>query len=250
MKCLKRIKRQVAVIGVVVSVLGAAISTQADQITTAPGFGPWQFGAGGEFTVTPDAAISALLSPSYSPFTVNQGNTRGSFQTFCIERNEYITAPTTFDVTLNNVTMFTGDPLSAGAAYLYQQFALGNLNYNYANASTFGGYGGASRNSGFLYSALYLQDAIWYLMNPNMFGGQANNPYVLAADAALGGAANTFLADNGAHGVKVLNLWSPGQPHDPQHTFQDVLIYTGNVPEPSVLALVSVAALFAARRRK
>ena len=249
MKCLKRIKRQVVVIGVVVlSVLGAAISTQADQLTTAPGFGPWQFGAGGEFTVTPDAGISALLSPSYSPFTVNQGNARGSFQTFCIERNEYITAPTTFDVTVNTVTMFTGDPLSAGAAYLYQQFALGNLNYNYANAATFGGYSGASRSTGFLYSAAYLQYAIWYLMNPNMYAGQANNPYVLAANAALGGAANSFLPDNGAHGVKVLNLWAPGQPHDPQHTFQDVLIYT--VPEPSVLALVSVAALLAARRRK
>jgi hypothetical protein len=249
MKCLNRIERRLAVMGVVVlAVIATAISTEANQLTTAPGFGPWQFGAGGEFTVTPDAGISALLSPSYSPFTVDQGGNRGSFQTFCIERNEYITAPTTFDVTVNNVTVFTGDPLSAGAAYLYQQFALGNLNYNYANASTFGGYGGASRNSGFLYSALYLQDAIWYLMNPSMFGGQASNPYVLAANAALGGAANSFLPDNGAHGVKILNLWSPGQPHDPQHTFQDVLIYTA--PEPSVLALVSVAALLVARRRK
>lgn len=211
---------------------------QADQITTAPGFGPWQQGGGGEFTVTPDAAIAALLG-NYSPFTSNQGGFRGSFQTFCLERNEYILPNTTFDVTLNTVTVFSGVPLTAGVAYLYEQFATGNLNYNYADIPV-----GGRTEVGFA-NALMLQNAIWYFMGD--YSGQANNPYVLLADGALGGAAASFAPDNGARGVKVLNLWTPGQPHDPQHTFQDVLIL---VPEPSALALISLAGLIAIRRRK
>jgi hypothetical protein len=222
-----------------------AIPTWADQITTAPGFGPWQQGIGGEFTVTPDAALAAQLG-TYSPFTMNQGGFLGSFQTFCMERNEYIIANTTYDVTLNNVTVFTGDPLSAGAAYLYEQFAtgqltdLGNVSYNYANIPV-----GGRTTVGFA-DALMLQNALWYLMNPALFGGQAGNPYVVKATAVLG---NPFAADNGAHHVSILNLWTPGQPHDAQHTWQDVLVYTG-VPEPSALALVAMAGLFACRRKK
>lgn len=221
-------------------------TVSADQITTAPAFGPWQIGSGGEFTVTPDAALTAQLG-SYSPFTMNQGGFRGSFQTFCMERNEYIHASTTYDVTLNNVTIFTGDPLSAGAAYLYEQFATGQLTdlngtpYNYLDAPA----GGRTLNG--FNNAYYLQLAFWYLMNPALYSGQANNRYVVKANAALLGGE--FLPDNGTHHVSILNLWTPGQPHDPQHAWQDVLVYTG-VPEPSTLALISLAALLAARRRK
>ena len=241
------VARRAVVLGVCLGLLAAAPSVRADQITTAPAFGPWQIGDGGEFTVTPDAGVAAQLG-GYSPFTMNQGGFRGSFQTFCIERNEYITAPTTYDVTFNNVTVFSGDPLSAGAAYLYQQFATGQLHYNYANSPTFDGFPSGSRTAGF-YAATWLQNALWYLMNPALYGGQASNPYVLQANAALGGVAAAFAPDNGAHGVSVLNLWVPGQPHDPQHAFQDVLIYNP-VPEPTALALLAVAGLLAFRRRK
>ena len=243
-------KLRALVLTTLLGVLAAAPSLPANQITTAPGFGPWQEGDGGEFTVTPDAGVAAQLGV-YSPFTMSQGGFLGSFQTFCIERNEYITAPTTYDVTFNNVTVFSGDPLSAGAAYLYQQFATGQLNYNYANSPTYtyGGYTSTSRTTGFLWSAYYLQNALWYLMNPVLYSGQAGNPYVLQANAALGGAAASFAPDNGAHGVAILNLWVPGQPHDPQHAFQDVPIYLG-VPEPSALALLSLAGLLAFRRRR
>lgn len=230
-----------------VGLLGQPV--MADQITTAPGFGPWQVGSGGEFTVTPDAGLAAVLG-AYSPFTSNQGGYIGSFQTFCLERNEYIMDNTTFDVTLNSITVFTGNPLSAGAAYLYAEFAKGTLtdingnSYNYADSPV----GGRTVN-GFDH-ALMLQNAIWYLMDPAMMGGQAINPFVLKADAVLGGSANSFLPDNGAHSVSVMNLWTPGQPHDAQHTWQDVLVYTTNVPEPSALALFSVASLLFLRRKK
>lgn len=237
------------VIAVLLAMFTGQTTLKADQITTAPGFGPWQIGSGGEFTVTPDAAVFAQLG-AYSPFTMNQGGYANSFQTFCMERNEYISPNTTFDVTFNNITVFTGDPLSAGVAYLYEQFATGQLNYNYANSPTYGGFPGTqTRSGGLFYSAYYLQNAFWYLMNPALYSGQANNPYVLQADAALGGPATSFAPDNGAHGVSVLNLWAPGQPHDPQHAFQDVLIYTG-VPEPTAFTLISLAAGIAFRRRK
>lgn len=227
-------------LGAAIGMLALLPASRADQITTAPGFGPWQQGSGGEYTVTPDAAIAALLG-NYSPFTLNQGGYRGSFQTFCVERNEYIQGNTTYDVTLNNVTMFTATPLAAGVAYLYQQFALGTLNYNYTDVPA-----GSRTALGFA-NAYELQHAIWYFMGE--YSGQANNPYVLAANSALGSAAASFAPDNGSHNVSILNLWTSGQPHDPQHTFQDVLIYTG-VPEPSAFALISLAGLIALRRKK
>ncbi len=238
--------RSSLVAGLVVA-LFADQSLQANQITTAPGFGPWQIGSGGEFTVTPDAAVAAQLG-SYSPFTLNQGGFLGSFQTFCVERNDYISANTTFDVTFNNITVFSGDPVSAGAAYLYQRFATGQLNYNYQNLAIFDGYSGNSRTAGLFGSAYYLQLAIWYLMNPNMYSGQQGNPFVVEANGALGGAAAALAPDNGVHGVSVLNLWAPGQPHDSQHAYQDVLLYRP-IPEPATLALLSLAGLVIFCRR-
>lgn len=212
------------------------VSVQADQVTTAPGFGPYQIGSGGEFTVTPDAPVAALLS-GYSPFTINQGNFPRSFQTFCVERDEYITANTTYDVTLNSLTMFTGTKLTVGTAYLYQQFALGALtDYNYANTP------GGSRQSAVHGSAFELQRALWYYM-----GEYSYDQYNIYMNGIVSLPANPFAADNGAHDVKILNLWAPGQPHDGQHSFQDVLIH---VPEPSTAALLGVAALLAFRRRK
>jgi opacity protein-like surface antigen len=224
-----------------------ASSAQANQVTTVPGFGPWDTGSYGEFTVIGDLGVAAQLG-GYSQYTINQGGYANSFQTFGIETSESIAEGTTYDVTFNNITIFTGDPLSAGVAYLYQQFATGNLNYNYANSP-------GSRTA----SASSLQNALLYLMNPSMNPGQASNPYVLMADSALGGVGEAFAPDNGAHGVSVLNLWAPGQPHDPPpHASEDVLIYTGsaiasNVPDQSstlVLGALSIVATLAFRPRK
>jgi len=231
----------------VIGVFACATIAMADQVTIAPyNYGPWQTGVGGEFTVTPDAQLAAQLG-NYSPWTSNQGGYNGSIQTFCVESLEYLQAGVTYDVTTNSITMMTGDTLTAGAAYLYSQFAQGTLaGYDYANIP---GNGRTILGTG---NAQTLQNALWFLMEPSLFPSQASNPYVLLADSTLGGYANASAAA-GAHnyGVEVINLWTAGSTvHNSQTAWQDLLIYTG-VPEPSTLALISAAAgLLALRRRR
>lgn len=235
---LRRVLRVLTGVIVWVLVTGAGGSGRANQVTTAPNFGPYHASAG-EFTVLPDPEVSALLG-GYSPFTMNYVQA-GTFQTFCVERGESLAPATTYDVTINNITMFSGVPLSAGAAYLYQQFARGNLVYNYADSPV-----GGRTTAGFE-NAWMLQNAIWFLMGD--YSGQESNPYVLQAATALGGVAATFAPDNGRHQVSILNLWATGQPHEPQHAHQDLLIYNP-VPEPSIAALLPLAALLMLCRRK
>jgi hypothetical protein len=224
--------------GTALVLVAGAVSAGANQITTASDFGPFHVSAG-EFTVMPDQSLSGLLG-GYSPYTRNYVQ-EGTFQTFCVERNENITPGTTYDVTLNNMTMFSFVPLPAGVAYLYEQFATGNLPYNYVDVPV-----GGRTTVGFA-DALMLQNALWFFMGE--YSGQENNPYVVQANNALGGVNATFAPDNGAHHVSIMNLWAPGQRHDSQHSYQDLLIYTP-VPEPSTAALLSLAALLGLRRRK
>ena len=238
--------KSVLVLGLLVGGL-CAFSAHADQFTIPAGFGPYQIGSGGEFTMIPNdaGAVALLSSAGWSPLVRNYV-AAGSFQTFCVERNEYIAPNSTYDVTLNNITVFSGMPLTVGAAYLYQQFATGQLNYNYLDTPA-GTRTGDVTVGGNFQDAYYLQQAIWHYMGdyPVLVPG---NPYEVLVNG-LFGAAGALVPDNGAHGVAVLNLWAPGQPHDPAHAYQDVLVL---VPEPSTVALASLgaAALLAFRRKK
>ena len=220
----------VAVLAFMISA-GAA---KADQVTTAPGFGPYQIGSGGEFTLIPDAGVSAMLG-AYSPFTMNYVQP-GTFQTFCLERETGISASTTYNVVLNptNYTLLSGKPLTLGAAYLYEQFATGALNYDYADVPAGG------RTTGFD-SAYYLQHAIWYYMGEYSYEG---GYYENLVDSTF---ANPFAPANGAFNVGVLNLWDgPVGTGDSQ----DMLILNP-VPEPSSFALAGfAAATFIALRRR
>jgi len=119
-------------------------------------------GSGGEFTIRSDGGRGLLLSnAAYDPKTRGEDGNPESFQTFCVEMGEYVTQPMEVWVSTANIDgspgshawqggTGVGDDLNPQTAYLYYQFATGNLsNYNY----------GASRST----SAGHLQNVIWFL---------------------------------------------------------------------------------------
>jgi hypothetical protein len=139
----------------------------------------------------------------------------------------------TYSYSLGNITQpisgggeGSGIPLTEGTAWLYYQFATGNLNnFNYTYGS------GREAND------TLLQAAIWALQGGQSYaaGGyasltttEANNMYYLAAIAALGGTANADSAYTGPT-IQILQLWdNTGAPA------QNQLVYTGgswNVPD-------------------
>jgi hypothetical protein len=153
-------------------------------------------GVGGEFTFT---VLSGLDISHYAMGTTSNVSNPPSFQTFCLEENEYIQQGYTYNFgALSDSAMQGGvggpspDPISIGTAWLYSQFAQGTLaGYNY----------GADRTT----SAGLLQNAIWWLENE---GGGAPNSFVAAAETALGLTDITVKLDAGTnnYGVYALNL--------------------------------------------
>ena len=106
--------------------------------------------AGGEFLVTP-------TDFGFTPVNLTDAL---AFESFCIERDEYIRFNTTYYVTFSeaaedggiNVVGDGSDPLDPMTAYLYSQFITGDLDgYVYDHA--------AAR----ILSANALQYAIWYI---------------------------------------------------------------------------------------
>jgi hypothetical protein len=144
-------------------------------------------------------------------------NFKGTFNTFCIERNEFLTLGNTYDVTLNSAAVGGGigggspDPLSLGAAWLYSYYSRGIL-ANFANTQA---------------DVSDLQIAIW-MFEQELSAGDGtglydlNNKYYKAAVAAGQTGAN---APVGYLGVQVMNLTENGVKK------QDLLV----VPEPSTM---------------
>ncbi len=143
-------------------------------------------GGGGEFTLYGDSLT--LSNNAYVPSTSGKIGRPESFQTFCLERNEF---------TYNTVDVFVsqsfkdgsagshayhggigagdGDDLDARTAYLYHQFAKGTLSgYNYTP-------GPGQRSA----SAGALQNAIWWIEGElgSMPVGQAATWIALAGNA-------------------------------------------------------------------
>jgi len=124
-------------------------------------------GQGGEFRLEPHSDGFYLSNSAYADSTRNQ-ELSGSFQTFCLEVTEYIhddshiKVSTTYkDGTAPGSHAYkgstgTGDDLNPETAWLYTQFATGNLDgYNYGS----GGYKSLSRAQ----TAGSLQRLIWSL---------------------------------------------------------------------------------------
>ncbi len=199
-------------------------------------------GNGGEFTLSQDPAGGGLnlnLS-AYSGLTKNLSGSTGvpSFQTFCLEKGEYISSPMDIVVSTTSINELTGavgspgsgshaiwggktygDNLDPLTAYLYTEFATGVLsNYDY----------GAGRAT----SAGQLQKAIWYLEGEitSLTSGSQADTWVTEAQ----NSGWTSIRD-----VRILNTWAVGHIGDPSYRKQDQL-YITPIPASLILGLLGL----------
>ena len=193
---------------------------------------------GGEFTLvgTPYADNYAAAA------TVAIGNDVG-FQTFCLERNEYVSVPGTYYYDgLDSAAVQGGvgggnpDPISWGTAWLYSQFAQGSLaGYDYTPGS------GRSGSAGML------QTAIWYLEQEITLANPGGNSFLAAVITQFGSLVDAgSAAAAGAYGVHVIN------PVDQYGAYsQSQLVYTRVADGGVTLIMLGAGiAVCAALRRK
>lgn len=194
-------------------------------------YGKYQTGSGGEFTVKPIGWSWDPLQYYADGKDLKDVGAAGTFQTFCMETSETINGySATYEVVLSDKAIYgrnkpNGDPLSIGTAWLYKQFQDGTLkDYDYAYANI------ADRKA----DAALLQNAIWWLEGE----GGSQNTYTALAIAKFGGLeANAKADNNGAYGVKVLNLWDVGYVGVDGHQHQDQLVC---VPAPGAILLAGI----------
>jgi hypothetical protein len=195
---------------------------------------------GGEFDVR-DYGADAIPFRSM----VQPANGLADFVTFCIEKNEYVSYDTTYDVVLNTAAINGGvgggnpDYLDARTAYLFSQFSDGTLStYDFDNSS-------GNRGQ----SADELQEAIWYLEQEiGSVDGQAA-AWVAEAEVAVapgGSWYNTWGADS-IGDVRVMNLYAEGHVRESDYNKQDQLV---RIPAPgaALLGALGLAAIGALRR--
>jgi len=201
-----------------------------------PGFGPYQTGSGGEFTVQAEDGLEQYLAyyDSKAKDQVDETKWADTFQTFCIEATggEYITTNHTYHAELNYKAVAggtgptgDGDPISVGTAWLYSQFARGTLSdfgYNYG--------------SGRAGSADLLQKAIWGLEEEGAY--PVSNIFFDAAVTKFGTIVLAMAHNLNSSGVyqypvMALNLTNSSK------LYQDQLIMTP-IPATILLGLLGV----------
>jgi len=194
-----------------------AIAGSMIEVRQSPLYG---YGAAGEFTATGSSGVLA-------------GET---FNTFCIEVNEYVAAVlATYNYTIDSAAYAGGvgggspDPISKGTAYLFSEFSDGTLPYYFGNRHD---------------NARILQNAFWYLED------EITDPFLRASILAhnkylkqlldIDGDINHWKADaNGYLGVYALNLTDGPNPICGETLNQSMLVVR-KVPEPATLLLLGV----------
>lgn len=201
-----------------------AVPVWAGYTVTTPvsEYGPYFSGPGGEFTLTPGGGLEVYLN-NYSSLAKDQGGYTDSFQTFCLETTEYITTNHTYNVKLNTNavmggTLYPGDPVSVGTAYLYSQFARGTLSgYDYSDT-------GVGRTN----SAKALQHTIWWLEGAASDPGPSNIFQNLVTTMFTDPSVDNLNAGVLQFPVLAMNLTNSDDP------YQDQLIL---VPIPATILL-------------
>jgi len=206
--------------------------------------GYYGYNGGGEFTLTQAAGSDPI--PGYV----------GPWQTFCVERNEYVMPPKTAHLTIETYAINGGksgqepagsnmDPLDAKTAFLYDQFLSGSLTgYNYTP--------GAGRSA----SANSFQNVVWFIegelvttTEKNWYNNdaQAQAWYDMAVEAVTLGADNQ-ITWSGIGNIKIANLYTYDSNGDIQF-HQSQLI---SVPAPGAILLGSIGIGFVGwlRRRR
>ena len=193
---------------------GVAVPT----VTITRQFGYYS-GGGGEFTLE-------VKSPYIAANPVGS-----KFQSFCIERYEYVSSGLTYDVMVSTEAIaggnnsgpngpLGGDPLDPKTAWLYSQFRAGtlaNYNYNY------------TPGIGRVISAGALQQAIWFIEEeisslPSGLATTFHNAAVTANPQDIGN-------------VRVLNLYTQGHLGEKCYVKQDQLVL---IPAPGAILLGSI----------
>lgn len=209
---MKNTFKSILKLSAVMAVVGSPAALIANQITLTQN-ADYSSGDGGEFTAVTSG--QDFLGDGYVAST----EVNGGFETFCVESSVYFYQNTTYNYTLSSTTDSEGDVLDEGVAFLYYQFATGQLSgYNYTPGS------GRSTTAG------QLQAAIWYLMGGQLGNGYTatsilNDQFYQLALSTLGSSAITA-ANNGTYGVDILDLTdSNGNPA------QNQLVLTGPPPQ-------------------
>ena len=206
----------------------------AMEVTLAQDTSQYSYGSGGEFRATPGGTPTSLLSAMnpalYASVTSGGSGSSYYFQTFCIEHGEYFSPGTTYSASISANAMNgnqgpEGDPVSIGTAWLYSQFAAGNLvGLTAGNAASPYVY---TLGAGRVASAGALQATIWWLENEptGVSDPGTDNVFRNAVLAQYGTLAAASADAGGAFGVRALNLGAAG-------IVQDQLII---VPEPATV---------------
>lgn len=235
-----------------ISALAFTLSASAGQtisVEAGPAYGgdnPYQSQGGGEFTAFASTGIPAGYA-SDATLTLN-GQT--GFETFCILPTVDIGFGNTysFQAGPNVLVPTSGDSaagansvaLSNGTAWLYAQFATGQLNgYDYADT-------GNNR----INTASELQQALWFFQGETY--EPTNDPFVSDALAEFGGSLTLAQSAETPYefGTDALNIYTTNANGSPDTLQQGMLVYgTPDVASTALLLGGGLLVLVAARKR-